>query len=348
MAMGAKPADPAKRFYIWNAPGKTFSIHLSLNMVEKMTRELLHAAIENPPRDISGVLLGHSLPAPNPATAVEEFVFGNAESTKAGSASTDADNTVAEMIWRLVRETESGRHIVGFFRSQCDGPLTPNDLDLMNASRLSGETDNVLLLIRVLESGESEATFFYWEGGNTQYHGSTAPFPFDATHLPSASLSGPRQPSPDLFQQFCLPKAIGTYTAGEPSLWLRLLPTFAVFGLVTAGTQMLWPSRTAEATQIAELTPTNVSPLGLKVAVQPHQLEIRWNARATQLLAAEKGVLEITEGDVTAKIPIDRQELRNGYVAYSPKTNDVYVRFEVSGADGKSTTESVRVVVALP
>jgi len=347
MATGTKPADAGKRFYIWSAPGRKFSIHLSLSVVEKMTRELLHAAIGHPARDISGVLLGHSLPAPYPATVVDEFVFESGQAVNESSASTADDDTVSEMSWRLVREAESGRHIVGFFRSQRDGPLFPNDLDLTNASRLRGETDNVLLLIRLLESGECEAAFFYWEGGNTQYHASTTPFPFDATLLPSASLSGPGKFSPGMFEQFRLPPAIGAHAASEASLWLRLLPTFALFGLVTAGIQMSWPSRTVEATQMAELATADASPLGLKVAAQPHQLEIHWNLHSTQILAAEKAIVAITEGDVTEKIPIDRQELRDGYVAYTPKTNDVYVRFEVTGADGGSTTESVR-VVAIP
>jgi hypothetical protein len=347
MGIDAKPDDAAKRFYIWNAPGKSFSIHLSLNVVEKMTRELLRAAIEHPPRDISGVLLGHSLPEPHPATVVEEFVFESGQAMNEGSASTDDNDGIAEMIWRLVREAESGRHIVGFFRSQCDGPLSPSDLDLTNASRLRGETDNVLLLIRLLQSGESEAGFFYWQGSNTRYHGSTVPFPFDAAQLPSASLSEPRGFSPGLFEQFRLPHAIAAQAGGEASLWLRLLPTFALFGLVTAGIQMLWPSQKAEATQTAELATADTSPLGLKVVVQPKQLEIRWNLHSTQILAAEKAVVAITEGNVTEKMPIARQDLRDGYIAYTPKTNDVYIRFEVKGANGSSTTESVR-VVAIP
>ena len=347
MATGAKPAGEGKRFYIWNAPGKPFSIHLNLKVVEKLAREMLLVAIGQSPRDISGVLLGHSLPAPHPATVIEEFVFGSGQAMNERSASTDDDDNVAEMIWKLVRETDSGRHIVGFFRSQHDGPLFPNDLDLANASHLHGETDNVLLLIRLLQSGESEAAFFYWEGGNPQYHGSTTPFPFDATRLPSASLSGPRQISPDLFAQFRLPQTIGAPASGETSFWLRLLPTFALFGVVTAGTQMLWPSRTAEANQTAQITSDVATPLDLKVVVQPQQLEIRWNQHSTHILAAEKAVVAITEGDVTEKIPIDRQELRDGYVAYAPKSNDVYIRFEVMGTDGSSTTESVR-VVAIP
>ena len=345
MTTGTKPARNAERYYVWSAPDNTFSIHLSLDVVERLSRDLLLAAIENPARDISGTLLGRSIVAFSPTTVVDEFVLASDQSTIAASASADNDNTVAEM-WRLVREAESGRHIVGFFRSQRDGPMVPNNLDLINAGRLRGETDNVLLLIRLLQSGESEATFFHWEDGNVQYPGPDAAFPFDATRLPSASPSKPQQLGPDLLEQLRLPQAVVTHAAGEASVWLRLLPTFALFAVVTAGIQLL-PSPWPRTTQTAEIASGDASPLGLNVAVQPQQLDIRWNHSSTQILAAEKVVLEIMEGDVSEKIPLDRQERRDGYVAYTPKTNDVYVRLVVNAADNKSSTESVR-VVAIP
>ena len=87
--------------------------------------------------------------------------------------------------------------------------------------------------------------------------------------------------------------------------------------------------------------------LGLKVATQPHQLEIRWNRAASTIATAMKGSMSISEAGVTESIPFDVQQLRDGYVAYTPKTNDVSVRFEVTGADGVAKTESIR-VVAIP
>ena len=346
MATGAKPAADARRFYIWNAPGKSFSIHLDLEVVDKITRELLHAAIGHPPRDISGVLLGRSMQASHPATIVEDFVYASGQALDEGSSSSD-DDTVAQMIWRLVRGAENGRHIVGFFRSQRDGILAPNHVDLTNASRLRGEPDNVLLLIQLLQSGESDATFFFWDGVTTQYHGCGALFPFDSTQLPAPSLIDGTHFSLGSFDLARAPQAVATHAAGGASSWLRLLPTFALFALVTAGTQMLWLSRPAEATQMAEMTTDDSSPLGLKVTIRPQQLQIRWNQRSAPILAAEKAVLRITEGNVTEKILFDHEELRDGYVAYAPKTNDVYIRLEVNGPDGNSTPESVR-VVAIP
>jgi hypothetical protein len=89
------------------------------------------------------------------------------------------------------------------------------------------------------------------------------------------------------------------------------------------------------------------SQLGLKVTTEPHQLEIRWNRAAPALASAASGTLRITEAGITEAVPFDPRELREGYVAYTPKTNDVSIRLEVAGAQGGATSESIR-VVAIP
>ena len=50
---------------------------------------------------------------------------------------------------------------------------------------------------------------------------------------------------------------------------------------------------------------------------------------------------------MTDAVLFDSLELKSGYVAFTPKTNDVGIRFEVTAADGTATTESIR-VVAIP
>jgi hypothetical protein len=87
--------------------------------------------------------------------------------------------------------------------------------------------------------------------------------------------------------------------------------------------------------------------LGLKVTSQPHLLEIRWNRAASAITTAAKGTMRISEAGLTEVVPFDPRELREGSVAYTPKTNDVGIRLEVTAADGAATTESVR-VVAIP
>ena len=86
--------------------------------------------------------------------------------------------------------------------------------------------------------------------------------------------------------------------------------------------------------------------LGLTVTTHPHQLEIRWNQQSAEIEASDQGLMKITDDGITESVPFDPSQLRDGYVAYTPKTTDVSIRLEVTGKDG-TTSESIR-SVAIP
>jgi len=76
-------------------------------------------------------------------------------------------------------------------------------------------------------------------------------------------------------------------------------------------------------------------------------LEIRWNRESAAIATSDKAVIKITEDGRTEVVPFDQTQLRDGYVAYTPKTSDVSIRLEVTGKDGATTSESIR-SVAIP
>jgi hypothetical protein len=334
--------DPT-RFYVWQAPGKTVSIHLSLEVVERLIKQQFDVARTDPPQDISGVLLGHTLSGPHPASLVEDFVLENRTEKNEGFLSSH-DDVFTDMICKLVQGAGSGRHVIGFVRSQSDGALIPNELDFTNAVRLLGEPDNVLLLIRFSQQGGSEANFFYWEDGTAQFQAPGPPFSFDVAKISVATPVVRTHPEPQLRNAALSPPPALAQLSPGTGVWWKLLPTFALFAIVTVGIQMFGPSDSSKAKSTAEVAAGDESPLGLKVTARSDQLEIRWNHDSTRILAAEKAEIRITEGDVTEVMPLVRQDLLDGYVAYAPQTKDVNVRFEVSGPGGHKTAESVRVV----
>jgi hypothetical protein len=83
------------------------------------------------------------------------------------------------------------------------------------------------------------------------------------------------------------------------------------------------------------------------VTSQPHELAIHWNRSAPAVIGAVKGTMRIADDGVTEEIPFEATELREGSVAYAPRTNDINIRFEVTAADGTVTAESLR-AVAIP
>ena len=130
--------------------------------------------------------------------------------------------------------------------------------------------------------------------------------------------------------------------------WLRLLPT-ATLGMIMLGMlQLVIDSHNAAALPpSSQSTPPVVESgdrtnLGLTVTDLSNQFQIRWNRESRAILASDHGVMRITENGITEAVPFDPAQLRNGYVAYGPKTSDVSIRLEVTGKDGAMNSESVR------
>jgi hypothetical protein len=364
--MATKFASVTPRFYVWQALGKPFSIELSLNVVARLSQEQARAAAENPPRNISGVLLGPRRPEPLRTSNVEDVILASGR-----AACQDLfveDDSLIHTTRSLVRGADGGRHTVGFFRALYDGTLAPNDQDLTNASKLFGEPDNVLLLIRFQPNGDNEAALFYWDDGLCD---SGPTFAFNVEKL-SALSQVPSFISPSIPDS--VPPIVSTVVAKDlptfvppppspyrarpsignsvqiarkPSVWLRLLLSLGFLAILAGAIQMFWPSQSPNAPPAKGATAADISPLGLKVTSRPHQLEIRWNHDSAQILGAEKAIISISEGDLTERIPVNSQELREGYVAYSPRTSEVNIHFEAIGPGGRITTESVRVVAGL-
>jgi hypothetical protein len=133
----------------------------------------------------------------------------------------------------------------------------------------------------------------------------------------------------------------------EPIAWMRLLTTTALFSIVTASLLVALESRRSGGALMTDATQTTARPesaLGLKVTSQEQHVEIRWNHDSRATSGAAKGLVKITDGEVTELINLDQRDLRDGHVSYTPITKDVSIRFEVIAADGSSVSESARAV----
>jgi len=339
MATGTQLVYDPANYYVWRASGG-FSVHLSLPVVRELAAKIAVSA------ETRGILLGRALSTPFATTMVDDFVLVPPSEDLARAR-------------RAIEDTRRDLRVVGYFRSQPDGRLRLGTQDLQTFDRLFCENGNVGLLIRSPRGGHGEATLFYWQDGQPQPRDFGFGFPFDAMKL-AGGHPGWRFPEPfevdeDTPVRSLFPSSeFSGDAASEKVRWFRLLPTMALVVIGIVATQIAWNSRRpatqdpapAESTSPATSAAYETA-LGLKVTSQPHQLEIRWNRASSVIAAAARGTLNITEAGVTEAVPFEARELREGYVAYTPKTNDVSIRFEVTGADGAATTESIR-VVAIP
>ena len=87
----------------------------------------------------------------------------------------------------------------------------------------------------------------------------------------------------------------------------------------------------------------------LRVEHSAGDLLLTWNRESDAIRNARNGVLTIADGDRSENHPMDRSELQNGSIVYSPLTADVSFHLEVTGPDNsKTAAESVRVLRTRP
>jgi hypothetical protein len=331
--------DPAK-FFVWRAPGTLFSIHLSLDVINRLNQA--RAQFEG---DICAVLLGYSMVSPQQASFVDDFALLPASWDLTGGAySKDLEETRADIVRKLAEGAENGQHAIGFCRWQQEGPLELTGADFAAAQRFFAEADNILLLIRSQPYQIGEAALFYWDEGKLQVPDASSHFPFDVGKL--TAINGDAVPR-DRRKPAEPPPAPRSWSqnSGEPIRWLRLLTLSGLLSIGIAAAQLaLVHNRPADA---EPQTPAAVEPapaLGLKAAWVGKQLQIRWNHDAQAIPHASKGQMRITDGGQTEVIDFDQRQLQDGAVSYTPFTNEVNIRLEIGGPDGGGTAESVRVV----
>jgi hypothetical protein len=135
--------------------------------------------------------------------------------------------------------------------------------------------------------------------------------------------------------------------------WLRLVPTVGV-----AIVAVLLPSLLLDSQRLGvpstfhfslpwtfhSAAPAEERPLGLRVTSKPQQVEVVWDHSSQAIRQAEKGIMRISDGDLTEAVPMDARQLQDGSIVYRRLTNDVSVRMEVNERDGRQVSESVRVV----
>jgi hypothetical protein len=334
--------DPGRKFYVWRA-SDDFAIHLSLEVVTQLNAQISRAGSESQTAGLRGILLGRTIETPFRATVIEDFTL---LPTSEGRGNRDSDDALFEIARRMA-EAASEQQVLGFFRTRRDGTLNMGWRDLETFSTLFFETGNVALLIQTSGRGnESEAALFYWQNGGAYPRDFGFGFPLDAGQLanghPGWRYPDPLQAPKPMPQPVLEPPAPERTTlarapftaAPERIRWSRLLRTalLAVLGIGALQLAMKGGSQTG---------------LGLKVTSRQHQLEIRWNRQAAAVAASSNGVMKITEAGKTQAVLFDQDQLRDGFVAYTPTTTDVSIRLEVTGPDGGTTSESIR-TVAIP
>jgi len=381
--MSTQLAYEPGNFYVWRA-SDAFAIHLSLSVVGQLTAQISRAG--NEAAGMCGILIGRTIDTPFRATIIEDFKLiaptaDNADSYDSADAQLEIACRNVETgkdqralgFFRVLREGRlnlRGRDLDTFSRLFCE---TGKVALLIQTSRRGNESDAALFYWQhggayprdfgfgfPLDAGQLAEGHPGWrypdplEGAQVAALPSPAPAP-----QPQATQQAKPQAKPQASQPVppMPPRPVSTFMR-DGIRWSRLLPTAALVVLGICALQLVTnpnrfgsavPTQTNNMPSQASLaaTPNQPAILGLTVTARPRQLEVRWNSEAAPIQQCERGVMKITESGVTQVIPFDQRELHDGYVAYTPTTNDVRITLDVTGPGGVTTSESIR-AVAIP
>ncbi len=188
---GASPGG----VYKWEVPGKPVAIHLELDVVDRMLRDVMQGFGAVPKRgaEVGGILLGSATTGDRLVVQIEDYELVPCEYRRGPSyLLSETDMQAFDDVCSRWRRTEdSTLYAVGYFRSHTrEGlGLGPDDLDL--CARYFADPSSVALLIRPYATRVSTAGFLFYENGKFQ-DSPYLEFPFRRRELEGRPAGGPR------------------------------------------------------------------------------------------------------------------------------------------------------------
>jgi hypothetical protein len=352
-APGISGKDSA--FYTWSFPGAPVRIHLYLDVVARLQKELAKAA-PFPIRgrvEVAGLLLGRGDLRRSQVVEIRQFIPVLAECRPESTVALSEEDRRKFQEQLAAGESDSRYHVVGYYRTQGSEGLCLEEDDLALIHSHFRDPASVFLMIRPGADGAANAGFFFWDGGHLNADFTFLEFPFDSKLLTDVASQSPKRPVlVEPVQKAAVEAAPAPQVMFAPApharrttapLWIA-----AAVGVLIAGLAVLgywnWQESSASAEQAATPGPAALS---LHVERQGSELRVTWDRTSQFVATAKSGLLAVREGDRPQQdLYLDADQLRTGSVVYTPVAPNVQFRLEVYGADGKTLTESVLALTA--
>lgn len=175
-------------FYLWEVPQKPLAVHLSLELVGRLEREVVEAfrSVTARGSEIGGLLLGRvASGGARPVVSVEECELIECDYSR-GPLYRLSDKDRERLKAAMERRAAEGKfQAVGFFRSHTRKGLALDADDLALAKEYFRDPLNVVLLVRPYATKASTGGFFIWEDGQIRAEASHLEFPFNRASLPA-------------------------------------------------------------------------------------------------------------------------------------------------------------------
>ncbi|MBZ5585522.1 MAG: hypothetical protein LAQ30_25655 [Acidobacteriia bacterium] len=340
-------------FYRWEVPGKTVSVRLSLNAVDRLRSAVAQGFSSIPRRGLEtgGLLLGRTRRQRGGILVqIEDFEPVDSEHVVGPSyLLSPADRKILEerIAWR---KAGAGRlPVVGFYRSHTrkDFGLAVEDVDLFSA--YFGRPSDVFLLVKSNDSGPATAGFVIWEAGKIRSPKPYLEFPFERAALLSGDYSIGEPPSSSspapLPARSRRMAPARSWRVFSPSVLLRHVPRIR-FASIWAGIAVLLAAGLIAAIRQGRTKPpASRDRLSLSATREGGALRLGWDRQSGAIKTARRAVLWIEDGAARRKLDLDPARLSSGSIAYWPKSGDVTFRLEVE-SPSSFASESLRAVGA--
>jgi hypothetical protein len=336
-------------YFVWEVTGQPVAIHLRLDVVDRMSAEILRGFGAVPKRgaEVGGILVGVITSAATPGdlsiVRVEDFEPVPCKYVRGPSyLLTEYERMLFdEVCERRSPENAGHTYAVGYYRSHTrDGlRLEPEDLELLDQHfRLPAQ---VALLVKPFATKTSVAGFFVRKNG--AFPASTPlEFPFQRGEM--TGEEPPRRPSIPEKTDAATDQRPERIFSAEPwespppkgpksraGIWMVAAFVFLLLGVLLG----------YEASRIT--APRRASDFALSLAVERtgENLTVRWNPSAPAIRSASNGILEIDDGGETKRVELDRANLSGGSMVYRNTSGQIRFRLVAYLDSGLSVTEAL-------
>src|ERR1039458_4308618 len=326
-------------FYRWGFPNSPIQIHLGLDVVSGIRRQIEDCEIAPDALSQCGLLIGTSEPG---ITSILNFEpLETLDTASLGAAMLSASGEV-----------------VGFYRTTAAGSSSMSAEDRALAAKFP-QPSAVFLQIETTESSIGNARFCFWGEGEL-FDWPVMVFPFAAEALASRSRPEARYtelqpvaasaplpvPPPEHRQKSMAPARQARQTTGRPWLLWVMLAALACLSLSLGALAYFRPgSRLPVAAQPAAAASTEVkkTSLGLAVEKRGNGLLVSWDGNAPIVSKANFGMLLIRGSGVSRDVPLTTDELRAGGSVYTLASDEL--RFQLNIVAGEQVVREFLTVV---
>ena len=176
------PHSAAAPAFVWEIPQKPVAVHVSLDMVDRLEREVVESfrSVSSRGSEIGGLLLGKAAPGTPLIVTIEDYELVPCQYTRGPLYRLSEQDKEAfdAAIRRHTAAPAPSSTVVGFFRSNTRKGLSLDAEDVLFFSERFNRPDRVVLLVRPFATRTSVAGLFFWEDGQIRADASYLEFPF--------------------------------------------------------------------------------------------------------------------------------------------------------------------------